>query len=137
MKKAGFILLIVIIVILVLQILFFVYIMTRGAYFDPDLIEYPVPESGKWSNQELNLVLSFGERDSHSTIVINGREIECVVAHERFGPDIFVSCLRWDDPEYSQSDILFSGVLTDLSEEQFTVIEHDTDKAYIFNRIDE
>ena len=133
MKKAIYITL------LVLMILIGVFIIIVVHNSLNPVEKYQLPKEGKWVSHDESIVLSFersfDRKDYQSVIVIDGTPVYCYISRERYSSSVYLICDEIDNPIYSMGDTIFSGKITDISEDSFTIVSKETKEVYHFTEL--
>lgn len=93
------------------------------------------PEDGIWYCAELQIQLSY-EQDVEGFIVKNGEKILTTCGSDQGVKKVFVLCSQEKHPDYPWGELMFSAEIISLDEESLVVYDEQTDKSYIFMRID-
>ena len=95
--------------------------------------ELPVPDSGCWFCEDLEIQLSFDETDS-TYAVINGIEKNCVILRENNTNTIIVFCADWETCSLSHDCKIFSGSILELTNTEFLLMESKSKVVYSFEK---
>lgn len=116
----------------ILVMIIILQIVTLCAGCVPDQYE---PEEGVWYCDELQIQLSY-EAHTQSYIIQNDEKILCACGSDRGVKYIQVFCQERNHPDYELGELIFLAEIISLDEMQLIVYDEQTEKQYIFYKID-
>lgn len=98
---------------------------------------YPIPETGTWVCEELQITIYFDSRDVESIIIIEGEQIICYFGNEPGSKDIYLVCGERNNPNYYLGQDLFYGTCMEFGDVWFSVQESKSKEIYVFRKVEE
>lgn len=93
------------------------------------------PEEGVWVCDELQIQLDY-DSGKESFIIGNGVKIHCGHGSDRGVKRVLLYSQDFTNSDYELGEIIFAADITKLTEAMMTVYDPQTEKEYIFVRID-
>ena len=100
--------------------------------FEPS--EECTPQDGVWYCDELKMQLSFSKQ-YHSTVIIDGEELQCAWRNDIGSCDIYVLCQETENQQHALGELLLWIEYVSMGEETYAVRDHNTGETYIFIRL--